>query len=309
MRVVILGAAGFLGSHLCDYYVNRDCETLGVDNLSSGNLSNISHLEKNRLFSFIEQDICEPLQIDGEVDIVYNFASLASPEHYVKQAIQTLRTGSLGTQRALELSRDKNARMVMASTSEVYGDPQVHPQTETYRGNVSTTGARSMYDEAKRYSEALCSAYVREFGCNVGILRIFNTYGPRLARDDGRVISNFITQALANQSLTVYGSGLQTRSFCYVSDLVRGIVSMGQSDELGPINLGNPEEFTIIKLVDVLAGMIHAKITIDHRPLPEDDPVRRCPDISLAKQLLHWEPSVPLVEGLRLTIDWYRSNS
>lgn len=308
MRVVILGAAGFLGSHLCDYYVSQGCEIVAIDNLSSGSLSNLSQFKNNRLFSFVKQDICEPIQIHGEVSIVYNLASLASPEHYVKQAIQTLRTGSLGTQRALELAQYKNARMVMASTSEVYGDPLIHPQTESYRGNVSTTGARSMYDEAKRYSEALCSAYVREYGCNVGILRIFNTYGPRLARDDGRVISNFITQALANKPLTVYGSGSQTRSFCYVSDLVRGIVTMGESDVFGPVNFGNPKEFTIMELVAVLSGMFNHKITVDYRPLPEDDPVRRCPDITLAKQLLKWEPLVALEEGLRLTIDWYRHN-
>jgi len=308
VRVVILGAAGFLGSHLCDYYATQGCQIVAIDNLSSGSLSNLSQFKNNRLFSFVEQDICDPIQIHGEVNILYNLASLASPEHYAKQAIQTLRTGSLGTQRALELAQHKNARMVMASTSEVYGDPLIHPQTESYRGNVSTTGARSMYDEAKRYSEALCSAYVREYGCNVGILRIFNTYGPRLARDDGRVISNFITQALANKPLTVYGSGSQTRSFCYVSDLVRGIVAMGESDVFGPINLGNPEEFTIMELVAVLAGMFSDNLTVDHRPLPEDDPIRRCPDITLAKQLLKWEPVIALKEGLRLTIDWYRHN-
>jgi dTDP-glucose 4,6-dehydratase len=308
VRVVILGAAGFLGSHLCDHYLNQSCEVIGVDNLSSGSLGNLNHLADNHRFSFIEQDICEPLQIDGEINLVCNFASLASPGYYVKQAIQTLRTGSLGTESALELARSKNARMVMASTSEIYGDPLVHPQTEFYRGNVSSTGPRSMYDEAKRYSEALCSAYVREFGCNIGILRIFNTYGPRLARNDGRVISNFITQALSNKPLTVYGSGSQTRSFCYVSDLVQGIVAMGESDAVGPINLGNPEEFTIMELVDVLSGIIDEQVTIDYRPLPQDDPVRRCPDISLARETLCWEPTISLVEGLRLSIDWYLNN-
>lgn len=308
MRVVVLGAAGFLGSHLCDHYVSQNCQVIGVDDLSSGNLRNIAHLKNNPKFEFLEQDICSALIINGDIDIIYNFASLASPDQYVKRAIYTLRTGSAGTESALDLARRKEARMIMASTSEVYGDPLIHPQVESYRGNVSTTGARSMYDEAKRYSEALCSAFVREHGSDVGIVRIFNTYGPRLARTDGRVISNFIAQALDKKPVTVYGSGLQTRSFCYVTDLVRGVVSMGETNFFGPINIGNPEEFTIMQLIHVLSEVMKVDISIEHRPLPEDDPVRRCPDISLARHVLDWEPSVSLFQGLELTVDWYRHN-
>jgi dTDP-glucose 4,6-dehydratase len=307
MRVLVLGGAGFLGSHLCEYYLEKGSDVIAVDDLSSGQTENVRSFMGNSRFSFIQQDICSELKIAGSLDLIFNFASLASPDQYVKQAIHTLRTGSQGTESALHLAQQKDARMIMASTSEVYGDPLVHPQHETYRGNVSTTGPRSMYDEAKRFSEALCSAFIREHSTRVGIVRIFNTYGPRLAPDDGRVISNFVTQALDGKPLTIYGSGTQTRSFCYVTDLIRAIDLFANSSHDGPINLGNPDEFTILELVDTLCQILGVDLEVDHRPLPVDDPIRRCPDISLAKKLLQWEPEINLTKGLELTIDWYKS--
>lgn len=305
-RHVVLGAAGFLGSHLVDSLLARGDAVTGVDDLSSGSAANLAHHRTNTRFAFVEQDICRPLNISGAVDSVFNFASLASPPRYQARQLHTLRTGSQGTDNALSLAVDKGARLIMASTSEVYGDPEVHPQVETYKGSVNPIGPRSCYDEAKRYAEALCMAYHRERGANVGIVRIFNTYGPRLDPDDGRVVSNFIVQALRGEELTVYGEGTQTRSFCFVEDEIRGILAMFDSSEVGPINIGNPSEFTMLELANLVIQLTGSKSSITHRALPIDDPLQRCPDISLAKSRLAWAPEVGLERGLKLTIDWFR---
>ena len=304
-RVVVLGAAGFLGSHLCDALIARGDDVVGVDDFSSGTPANIRQLNQSAKFKFVQADITESIPVTGSFDAVLNFASLASPPRYMANQIHTLRTGSTGTENALKLAVANNARLIMASTSEVYGDPVVHPQTETYRGNVNPIGPRSCYDEAKRYAEALCMAYLREQSANVGIVRIFNTYGPRLDRFDGRVVSNFIWQAINGLPITVYGDGTQTRSFCYVEDEVRGIVALLQSDIAGPVNIGNPNEFTMLELAELIIDITASKSTIEHCPLPEDDPMQRCPDISLAKTTLNWEPVINLREGLGRTIEWF----
>lgn len=308
-RVVVLGAAGFLGSHLCDYLINRGDEVVGVDDLSTGSLENIAHLKDNSRFSFIPGDICSEIAVTGTVDAVLNFASPASPPRYQAIPIQTLRTGSIGTENALRLALEKNARFVMASTSEVYGDPAVSPQPESYWGNVNSIGERSCYDEAKRYAEAICMAYKREHDIDLGIVRIFNTYGPRLDPKDGRVVSNLVTQAILGQDLTIYGDGSQTRSFCYVSDEVRGIISLMDSSHTGPINIGNPNEFTMNELAELVIELTGTKSNIRYRPLPADDPLRRCPDISLASELLDWRPEIQLREGLAMTIQWFRDEA
>lgn len=305
-RVVLLGAAGFLGSHLADSLLVRGDEVIGIDDLSSGSLNNIQHLDSHPNFQFRQQDICETISIDGQVDAVLNFASPASPPRYQSMPIKTLQTGSMGTENALRLAQKKGARFVMASTSEVYGDPTVSPQPETYWGNVNPIGERSCYDEAKRFSEALCMSYKREHDINLGIVRIFNTYGPRLDPQDGRVISNLVTQALSNSDLTIYGDGSQTRSFCYVSDEVRGILSLMDSDITGPINIGNPFEFTMNELASLVIELTDSKSKIRNEPLPKDDPLRRCPNISIAERELSWTPEVQLREGLELTISWFR---
>lgn len=304
-RVVVLGAAGFLGSHLVDALLARGDYVVGVDDLSSGSLHNIrQHIENSR-FEFVTSDISEGIPVGGRFDDLLNFASPASPPRYSAQQIHTLRAGARGTENALELATRFNARITMASTSEVYGDPLTHPQTEGYRGNVNPVGPRSCYDEAKRYAEALCMAYRRERGANVGIARIFNTYGPRLDPNDGRVISNFITQALNNRPLTVYGDGQQTRSFCFVDDEIRGLLAFHDSGELGPINIGNPIEFTIHELAELVIELTASSSKIIHHPLPVDDPVQRCPDISLARERLGWSPTIGLREGLMRTIKWF----
>lgn len=308
-RIAVLGAAGFLGSHLCDALLLRGEEVVGVDDLSSGSKKNIAHLGQQPNFRFVIADISEALPLTGRFDAVLNFASLASPPRYMAQQRHTLRTGSRGTENALKLAVDQGARLVMASTSEVYGDPSVHPQRESYWGNVNPIGVRSCYDEAKRYAEALCMAYVREQAANVGIVRIFNTYGPRLDKADGRVVSNFIWQALNGLPLTVYGAGEQTRSFCYVDDEVRGILALLDGNVLGPVNIGNPDEFTIRELAELVLELTASTSEIEFRELPADDPLQRCPDISLAKQVLGWEPQVALREGLRTTIEWFRRQS
>ena len=305
-RVVVLGAAGFLGSHLVDRLIARGDSVVGVDDLSSGSRRNIAHLSHEARFEFVESDISKSVSVGGRVDAVLNFASLASPPRYFARQLHTLRTGSQGTDNALKIATENGARFIMASTSEVYGDPEVHPQVESYRGAVNPIGPRSCYDEAKRYAEALCMAYVRQFGTNVGIVRIFNTYGPRLDREDGRVVSNFICQALANEPLTVYGDGSQTRSFCYVDDEVDGIIRLLDSTEMGPVNIGNPGEFTMLELAALVIELTGSKSVIEHRPLPEDDPLQRCPDISRARRVLGWEPRVGLRDGLRRTIDWFQ---
>ena len=307
-RVVVLGAAGFLGSHLCDYLINRGDEVVGVDDLSTGSLENIAHLKENSRFSFIRGDICNEVSVAGTVDAVLNFASPASPPRYQAIPIQTLRTGSLGTENALRLAMEKKARFVMASTSEVYGDPAVSPQPESYWGNVNSIGERSCYDEAKRYAEAICMAYKREHDIDLGIVRIFNTYGPRLDPKDGRVVSNLITQALLGQDLTIYGDGSQTRSFCYVSDEVRGIISLMDSKLTGPVNIGNPNEFTMNELAERVRDLTGKNCQIQYQPLPADDPLRRCPDITLAKRELSWVPEIELDEGLGYTIAWFEDH-
>lgn len=305
-RVVVLGAAGFLGSHLCDALIARGDDVIGVDDFSSGTPENIKRLGQSARFNFVKADIAESIPVTGAVDAVLNFASLASPPRYMANQIHTLRTGSSGTENALRLALATNARLIMASTSEVYGDPTVHPQTEVYRGNVNPVGPRSCYDEAKRYAEALCMAYMRERSVDVGVVRIFNTYGPRLDRFDGRVVSNFIWQAINEMPITVYGDGTQTRSFCYVEDEVRGIIALLDSDVTGPVNIGNPNEFTMLELAQTVIDLTGSKSQIEYCPLPEDDPLQRCPDISLAKKVLKWEPIVDLQEGLRRTIQWFK---
>ena len=305
MRVVVTGGAGFIGSHLCDALHSRGDHVVCVDNLASGRLSNIEHLLASPRFTLVEQDIREPIAVIGEIDAVVNMASLASPPAYLAEPIFTLQTGSAGTQNALDLAARHNARFVQASTSEVYGDPLVHPQTEDYWGNVNPVGPRAVYDEAKRYAEALIAAYVRE-GLNGGIIRIFNTHGPRMRTDDGRVVTQFISQAIEGAPLTVYGDGSQTRSLCYVSDLVRGCVAMIDGTYFGPVNLGNPHELTIRQIAELVRDLVGSDSPLEFRELPEDDPKRRRPDIARAQAELGWSPEVEVVDGLSKTIDWIR---
>ena len=305
-RVVVLGAAGFLGSHLCDELIARGDDVVGIDDFSSSTDANLKQLKSNSRFTFLKADIAAQIPISGKVDAVLNFASPASPPRYLKMPLQTLRTGSRGTDNALQFAMENNARFIMASTSEVYGDPTVSPQVETYWGNVNSIGERSCYDEAKRYAEALCMAYWREYQVNIGIVRIFNTYGPRLDPADGRVVSNFVCQAIQGNDLTVYGDGSQTRSFCYVDDEIRGILALLDSNERGPINIGNPAEFTMLELAATVMEVTESKSKIVYRPLPSDDPRHRCPDITKARELLGWEPEVNLRDGLEKTISWFR---
>jgi len=305
-RIVVLGASGFLGSHLCDELIARGDEVVGIDDLSSSTGVNLKALESEPRFTFLKGDIAEGIPVRGAVDAVLNFASPASPPRYLETPIQTLRTGSRGTDNALQFALENNARFIMASTSEVYGDPSITPQVETYWGNVNSIGERSCYDEAKRYAEALCMAYWREYQANIGIARIFNTYGPRLDPTDGRVVSNFVCQAIQGQDLTVYGDGSQTRSFCYVDDEIRGILALLDSNERGPINIGNPVEFTMLELAELVFELTGSQSQLVYEALPADDPLQRCPDITLARQLLKWEPTVELREGLRHTIDWFQ---
>lgn len=305
--VVVLGAAGFLGSHLCDRLVARGETVIGLDDLTSGRHANLEQLKDNAQFSFFECDVSIELPHIDHADAILHFASPASPPRYIERQIHTLRTGSRGTENALEMATRLGARLIMASTSEVYGEPLIHPQPETYRGNVSSTGIRSCYDEAKRFSEAICMAFARERGTDVGIVRIFNTYGPRLDRSDGRVVSNFIWQALRGEPLTMYGDGRQTRSFCYVDDEVAGIMSLMDSPHTGPINVGNPNEFTMLELAELVLEISESSSEMIFKPLPEDDPTQRCPDISLARELLDWEPRIQLREGLEKTISWFRT--
>jgi dTDP-glucose 4,6-dehydratase len=307
MRVVVTGGAGFLGSHLCEALLRRGDSVVCVDNFSTGRPSNISRLRRNRLFTVIEADVSEALDVPGEVSAVAHLASPASPPDYHRLPLETLAVGSRGTENALRLAAAKHARFVLASTSEVYGDPAVHPQSEDYFGNVNSVGPRSVYDEAKRFSEALAAAYARSLSVDVGIVRIFNTFGPRMRADDGRVVSSFIAQALNGDPLTIYGDGSQTRSFCYVDDLVRGLVSMLDSQARGPINLGNPTERTMIELAEMVLGATGSTSAIEFHPLPVDDPTRRCPDIGLAVQHLGWTPAVSTDEGVRRTVAYFRT--
>jgi len=307
MRVVVTGGAGFLGSHLCDTLFARGNQVVCLDNLSTGRIDNIMHLIGQEGFAFSETDVSAEIDVGGPVDVVAHFASAASPPDYQRLPLETLAVGSRGTENALRLAELKNARFVLASTSEVYGDPSVHPQTEEYWGNVNPIGPRSVYDEAKRFAEALTRAFSGARGLNVGIIRIFNTYGPRMSASDGRVVTNFITQALNGDPITVYGDGDQTRSFCYVDDLIRGIVAMIDSAEPGPVNLGNPEEFTVGDFAELVLEITGSASPIQYRPLPVDDPTRRCPVIARARKSLGWQPRVPVAEGISRTADWLRS--
>jgi len=304
MRVVVTGGAGFLGSHVCDALVGRGDAVVCVDNLCTGRKDNIAHLVGRANFTFVGRDVSTGVGVDGPVDLVMHLASPASPPEYLRLAIETLEVGSLGTMQTIRLALEKGARYFLASTSEVYGDPLVHPQRETYWGNVNPVGPRSVYDEAKRFAEAVTMAYHRERGLDVRISRTFNTYGPRMRADDGRVVTNFVTQALAGRPLTVYGDGSQTRSFCYVDDQVRGLLALAGSDHAGPVNIGNPDEFTVLELARKVLAITGSPSEIRFAALPADDPAQRRPDISLAREILGWEPAVGLVEGLERTIPW-----
>ena len=305
-RIAVLGAAGFLGSHLCDELIARGDEVVGIDDLSSSSGINIEQLTTKNSFTFIKADIADGMPLVGHVDAILNFASPASPPRYLATPIQTLRTGSQGTENALKFALENNARFILASTSEVYGDPTISPQVETYWGNVNSIGERSCYDEAKRYAEAICMAYWREHQANIGIIRIFNTYGPRLDPMDGRVVSNFVCQSIQGRDLTVYGDGSQTRSFCYVDDEIRGILAMLDSAERGPINIGNPVEFSILELAEIVVELTKSESRVIYQPLPSDDPLQRCPDITKARNVLNWEPTIELREGLQRTIEWFQ---
>jgi dTDP-glucose 4,6-dehydratase len=305
-RALVTGGAGFLGSHLCDGLLGEGYSVIAADNLLTGRLANIAHLQNDSRFEFVEQDVCRPNDW-GALDYVFHFASPASPVDYAKYGIETLRVGSYGTFEALETALRCNAKFMMASTSECYGDPMVHPQTETYWGNVNPIGPRSVYDEAKRFSEAVTMAYHRYHRVDTRILRIFNTYGPRMQIQDGRVIPNFMWQALREEDLTVYGDGSQTRSFCYVSDEVDGILRLARSPEHEPVNIGNPTEFTILECAQKVIATTGARSQIRFEALPQDDPKQRRPDISKAKRLLGWEPRVNLESGLKLSLEYFRS--
>jgi dTDP-glucose 4,6-dehydratase len=304
---VVLGAAGFVGSHLCDRLLAEGGSVIGVDNLVTGRAANLAHLDQVPAFRFMQHDIVEPIDIDEPVHLVAHLASPASPPDYLRLPIATLRVGSIGTERALDLANGKGARFLLASTSEVYGDPEEHPQRETYWGNVNPVGPRSVYDEAKRYAEALTMAYDRARGTNIGIARIFNTYGSRMRMDDGRAIPAFIGAALAGEPLPVHGNGRQTRSLCYISDTVEGLYRLLMSDVTGPINIGNSHEITMIELAEMIQAVVGVPNQIEFRPRPVDDPARRCPDTSAARELLGWQPKIGLREGLTRTIDWFRT--
>ena len=305
-RVVITGAAGFIGSHLAETLLDRGYTVIGIDNLLTGDTANISHLA-NRDFTFIKHDVTNYIYVDGPVDYVLHWASPASPIDYLELPIPTLKVGALGTHKALGLAKAKGARFVLASTSEVYGDPLEHPQKETYWGNVNPIGPRGVYDEAKRFAEAMTVAYHRYHGVNTKIVRIFNTYGPRMRVNDGRAVPAFISQALRNEDVTVFGDGTQTRSFTYITDLVDGIIALMLSDEHGPINIGNPREMTIEEIARTIITMTGSKSRIVYKPLPTDDPKQRRPDITLARTLLKWEPKVALEQGLVETIAYFRT--
>ena len=307
MRVLVTGAAGFLGSHVCDRLIAEGHEVIGMDNLLTGRMQNLAHLEEVRRFRFVRHNVAEYIFVDGPLDAVLHFASPASPIDYLELPIQTLKVGSLGTHNALGLAKAKGARFLLASTSEVYGDPLVHPQPETYWGNVNPIGPRGVYDEAKRFAEAITMAYHRAHGVQTRIVRIFNTYGSRMRLHDGRALPEFMCQAIRGEPITVYGAGQQTRSFTYVDDLVDGIYRLLHSDEVEPVNLGNPEETTILQFAQEIRELTGSKSDIVHKPLPVDDPKQRQPDITLARKVLNdWQPKVPVQDGLKRTIEYFQ---
>jgi len=303
-RVLVTGGAGFLGSHLCDRLVENEAEVICLDNFFTGSKANISHLREDPHFEFVRHDLVHPVLL--EVDQIYNLACPASPVHYQRNPIKTVKTSVLGTMNALGLAKRVHARVLQASTSEVYGDPQEHPQVESYWGHVNPLGIRGCYDEGKRVAETLMMGYHRQNKVDIRIARIFNTYGPRMAVDDGRVVSSFIVQALRNQPITIFGDGSQTRSFCYVTDLIEGLIRLMNTEGItGPVNLGNPEEFTVCELAHLVVDLTGSRSQIVHLPLPQDDPCRRCPNIALAREKLNWKPTVPLNEGLQHTIEYF----
>ena len=309
MRVLITGGAGFIGSHLCDRFLAERHEILCLDNYITGSASNIDHLRGRSNFTLIQHDITKPIELDGPLDYILHFASPASPIDYLKLPIQTLKVGSLGTLNALGIAKAKGAKFLLASTSEVYGDPQVHPQVETYWGHVNPIGPRGLYDEAKRFAEAMTMAYHRYHGLDTRIVRIFNTFGPRIRMEDGRAITAFIGQALHGEPLIAFGDGSQTRSFGYIDDLVEGILRLTRADYHDPVNIGNPEEYTIRALAEKIIELTKSKGRIEFRPLPQDDPKQRCPDISVAKrELKGWQPKTGLADGLRMTITWFEKH-
>lgn len=306
MRILVTGGAGFIGSHLCDRLLDDGHEVLALDNLLTGSVENIAHLAGNKKFKFLFHDVTEYIFIDGALDFIFHLASPASPIDYLMYPIQTLKVGALGTHKTLGLAKFKKAGFILASTSEIYGDPLVHPQPETYWGNVNPVGPRGVYDEAKRYAEALTFAYRRFHDIDTKVARIFNTYGPRMRSNDGRVVPNFICQALSGKDLTVYGEGSQTRSFCYISDTVEGFIKLMESDITGPVNIGNPGEMTIIEFAEIILRLTDSTSGIVHTDLPLDDPKVRQPDISFAREKLDWKPEVPLEEGIKKTIKYFR---
>jgi len=307
MRALVTGGAGFIGSHLCQRLLSEGYEVVCVDNLGSGKFENVRHLMKNKKFRFIKHNVIEPLQlIEGKIDMIFHLASRASPLDYQEYPVETALANSVGTDRMAKLALAKNAKILFTSTSEAYGEPKEHPQKESYWGNVNPVGVRSCYDESKRFGEALLMAYHREYNVDIKIVRIFNTYGPRMRLDDGRVIPNFITQALQNKPMTIYGTGKQTRSFCYVDDMVEGLIKMMNSHETGPKNLGNPKEYTILEAAEIIKKLTNSKSEFVFRQLPKDDPTQRRPDISKARELLGWEPKVDFEQGLKITIEWFK---
>lgn len=306
-RAVITGGAGFLGSHLCEKLIENNIQVICIDNLITGNLQNIEHLFGNEDFTFIKHDVTNFIHVPGKIDYVLHFASPASPIDYLQLPIQTLKVGSLGTHKALGLAKEKGARFLIASTSEVYGDPEIHPQKEEYWGNVNPIGPRGVYDEAKRFAESITMAYNRYHGLETRIVRIFNTYGPRMRLNDGRALPAFMSQALKDEPITVFGDGSQTRSFCYVDDLIDGIFRLLMSDETNPVNIGNPEEITIKQFAEEVKELTGAKSDIIYQPLPQDDPKVRQPDITRAKNILGWEPKVPRQQGLKRTLDYFKT--
>lgn len=307
LRVIVSGAAGFIGSHMCDRLLAEGHSVVGLDNFLTGSEQNLAHLARHPRFRFIRHDVTQPAALDGAIDAVLHMASAASPKDYLEHPIETLDAGSAGTRQMLELARVHNASFLLTSTSETYGDPLVHPQVETYWGNVNPVGPRSCYDESKRFAEALTMAFHRTHELRTNIARIFNTYGPRMKLNDGRVVPAFLDQALRGEPITVFGDGSQTRSFCYVSDLVDGLYRLMQSDERYPVNLGNPHEMSILEFAELILRLTGSKSRIIHEPLPQDDPKQRQPDISKARRILGWEPKVPLDDGLRQTIEYFRN--